>query len=157
MNILSLDVSSVSTGWAVFSGSKLNHIGKIVISSKYSLQEKLYMFRNELNSLLILHNPDYVVVEETYLKNVKTLKVLMQFISVVNIECFDTLKKEPVFVSPNTVRSNFGLKTKSDVFKAVKSKYKVKLKNYDYDSGNDITDAVLQGLYFYQIMENADE
>ena len=156
-NILSFDVSSVSTGWSFIFGGKLKEFGVITPSKSYRLQEKLYWFKSEVNALLKIYFPDYVVVEETYLKNVKTLKTLMQFIGVINLECFFELGQEPVFISPQTVRSHYELKTKEDVFNYMQNKYKVKLKNYTFETGNDITDASLQGLYWYDVLSAEGE
>jgi len=155
-NILSFDVSSVSTGWAYLEDSKLKEFGVIKMSDKYSLQEKLYWFSKSIDGLLKICKPDHIVVEETYLKNVKTLKTLMQFIAIVNLRCYEILNKEPVFVSPNTVRSVFCLKTKEDVFNAVKSKYKTKFKSISFDEGNDISDAIMQAMYWLQILKEKD-
>ena len=156
--ILSFDVSSVSTGWSYIFNGKLQEFGVIVPPKSYRLQEKLYWFKNEVNALLKIYYPSYVIVEETYLKNVKTLKTLMQFIGVINLECFMTLDEEPLMVSPQTVRSHFKLKDKKEVFDYIKDKYKVKLKKYTFETGNDITDSILQGLYWHNVLtENAEE
>jgi Holliday junction resolvasome RuvABC endonuclease subunit len=159
IKILSFDVSSVSTGWAFLKEGKLEQFGVIQPPDKYSIQEKLYWFKSEVSALFEIYRPNHVLVEETYLKNVKTLKTLMQFIGVINLECFYKLRLEPVFLSPNTVRSEFGLKTKRDVFKAVKLKYKSKFKKIEFEDGNDITDAIMQALYWWKLIkekENAD-
>ena len=155
--ILSFDVSSVSTGWAFLFHGKLQSFGTINPHTTFMIQEKLYYFRNEVISLLKIFGPDHAVIEQTYLKNVKTLKVLMQFIGVINLECFFELGQEPIFVSPMTVRSHFELKDKEDVFKYIKNKYKVKLKKYDFESGNDITDAILQALYWNEVLTEKGE
>jgi len=156
--ILSFDVSSVSTGWSYIFGGKLQEFGIIEPPKSFRLQEKLYYFKSESNALFKIFFPDYVIIEETYLKNVKTLKTLMQFIGVINLECFFELGEEPIFISPQTVRSYYQLKTKEDVFNYVKNKYKVKLKNYTFETGNDISDSVLQGLYWYDVLsEKIDE
>ena len=154
--ILSFDVSSVSTGWALIEDNKLKEFGTIVPQHSYTLQEKLYWFKNEVHSLLNIVQPDYVIVEQTYLKNVNTLKTLMQFFAMLNIECFTELHEEPVLVSPQTIRSHFGLKKKEDVFDYVKNKYKAKLKNYTFETGNDITDAILMGLYWWYVLNEGE-
>jgi Holliday junction resolvasome RuvABC endonuclease subunit len=156
-NILSFDVSSVSTGWAFIFGGRLKEFGTIVPPKSFRLQEKLYWFKNEVNLLLKIFEPDYIIVEETYLKNVLTLKTLMQFISVVNVQCFEILGEEPIFISPQTVRSYYKLKNKEEVFEYIKNKYKVKLKNYTFETGNDITDSTLQGLYWYSVLSEKGE
>jgi len=154
--ILSFDVSSVSTGWSFILGETLQEFGIITPSKNYRLQEKLYWFKNEVNALFKIYFPDYVLVEDTYLKNVTTLKVLMQFIGVINLECFFELGQDIVFLSPNTVRSHFKIKTKEDAFNLIKNKYKIKLKNYSFETGNDISDSILQGLYFLDILKESN-
>lgn len=155
--ILSFDVSSVSTGWSFIFGGKLQDFGTIVPSKSFRLQEKLYYFKNAVNALLKIFEPDYIIVEETYLKNVKTLKTLMQFVSVVNTQCFEVLHEEPILVSPQTVRSHYKLRDKKEVFDYMKDKYKVKLKKYTFETGNDITDSALQGLYWYSVLSEKGE
>jgi len=155
--ILSFDVSSVSTGWAFIFNGKLKEFGKIELPNSFRLQEKLYYFDSVINALLKIFDPTYVIIEETYLKNVKTLKTLMQFIAILNYECIYQSNIEPIFVSPQSVRSRFKLKTKEDVFNYVKNKYKAKFRNYTFETGNDMTDATLQGLYWYDVLiENGD-
>lgn len=156
--ILAFDVSSVSTGWALLDKGKLKEFGTLQPHKKYCLQEKLYWFKNNIITLLKIFDPDHVVAEETYLKNVTTLKVLMQFITVVNLECFEVLDKELVFISPLKARSYYTLKDKQGVFDYMKNKYKVKLKNYTFTTGNDISDAILIGLYYHDVLfENGEK
>jgi len=155
--ILSFDVSSVCTGWSFIFNGKLKEFGTIEPPKSFRLQEKLYYFKSEANALFKIYFPDYVIIEETYMKNVKTLKTLMQFIGVINLECFFELGEEPTFVSPQTVRSHYKLRNKEDVFNYVKNKYKVKLKNYTFATGNDITDSALQGLYLYDVLSENGE
>ena len=154
IKIISFDVSTVSTGWSYFEDGKLKDFGLIQPSDKYSMPGKLYWFGNNMEALLKIHTPDYVIVEDTYLKNVRTLKALMQFISVVNLKSFEAIGKDPVLLNTNTVRSYFELRTKEDVFSYVKDKYKVKLKHIVFDGGgNDITDSILMGLYWNEILK----
>lgn len=153
ISILSMDVSSVSTGWSVIINGKPKDYGLIKPPDGYDLSQKLLWFRNDFRKLLKLYQPSHVVVEETYMRNVKTLKTLVQFVGIINVECLDLLDLRPSFVSPNTVRSEFGLKTKEDVFKAVQSKYKAKFKHLTFDEGNDITDSVLQGIFWWNMID----
>jgi len=145
--LLSFDVSSVATGYSFFEGSKLKECGVIRLASTLGRQEKLYVFRTNVQVLMRLCEPDSVVIEETYLKNVITLKTLTRFATAVEMVCYDN-HVTPVFLNTMTVRSHFGLKKKEEVFDYVKDKYKVKLKKYDFESGNDITDSILQALYW---------
>ena len=148
--VLSFDVSSVSTGYSFFGGNKLKECGLIRLSSTLSVGEKMFVFRANVGVLLRLYTPDAVLIEETYFKqNVKTLKMLTRFTTVVELACYDNYIT-PVFLNTMTVRSHFGLKKKEEVFDYVKDKYKVKLKKYDFESGNDITDSILQAMYWME-------
>lgn len=149
MSLMSFDVSSVCTGWSYFEDGKLQEFGKIEIPKKFSLQEKLYWFKSQIDALLVIYKPNEVVVEETYLKNVKTLKTLTQFITIMNMSSYK-LGIQPIFVYTTTVRSKFGLKSKEEVFEFIKNKYKKQLKDHNFKSGNDITDSIAMGLYFLE-------
>lgn len=160
MRIMSFDVSSVSTGWALFDNNRLKSYGLITRSSIYdfSTVQKLFIFKNDAEKLLIKYKPDLVVIEETYMKNVKTLKTLMQFIGVLQITCYELLDcLQPIFISPNTVRSYFKVRTKEDAFEFVIKKYAKRLKHLDFKSGNDIADAALMGLYLIEIKKKGIE
>jgi hypothetical protein len=56
-----------------------------------------------------------------------------------------------------TVRSHFGLKTKVEVFNYLVKNYKTKLKYLVFDEGgNDITDSLLQALYFNEKLKEKE-
>jgi len=154
--ILSFDVSSVSTGWSLFKDDKLVVHGVIKIPIEYELQTRLLWFKYHIHMLFMMYKPKIVLVEDTYLKNVKTLKTLMQFIGVLNLMCGEILGVVPTFLSPNSIRSVFELKTKEDVFGYIKNRYKVKLKELTFENGNDITDSILQGLYHIEKMKEVE-
>ena len=161
MKILSFDVSSISTKQAYFADRKLKNYGLITrsIICDLSVAQKLFIFKKDAEKLLTRYTPDYVLIEETYMKNVKTLKTLMQFIGVLQLACYELLEcLEPNFLSPNTVRSHFGVRDKEAAFNFVANKYKKTLSKLDFKSGNDITDSILQGLYWVDYLkENSDE
>ena len=154
-SILSFDVSSVSTGWCYLIEGNIEKFGLIQPPKNFSLAQKLYYFDYFVRSILKICDPKYVVVEETYLKNVKTLKILMQFIGVLNLNCLDILEKDLIFISTMRTRSKFGIKTKEQVFDFVKKVYKPILNAYSFKEGNDITDSILQALYYYKFVLSA--
>jgi Holliday junction resolvasome RuvABC endonuclease subunit len=158
VRLMSFDVSSVSTGFSFFIAGKLDHCGVIVPPQHhiYDISEKLVYFKREVEKWFFILKPNRVVIEDTYLKNVTTLKVLTQYVGVLQLTCGEVDIK-PDFVSPNSVRSVFGVKTKEEAFDYVMNKYKVMLKKYHltFENGNDITDSILQGLYW--IKDNSDE
>lgn len=156
MKILSFDVSSVSTGWSVFTDGRLKSYGIITrsIICDLSVAQRLFVFKKDAEKLLQHYYPDCVLIEETYMKNVKTLKTLMQFIGVLQLVCYELLEcLEPVFLSPNTVRSYFSVKNKEEAFDFVFNKYKKTLSNLNFKNGNDITDSILQGLYWVNYLK----
>lgn len=156
MKIMSFDVSSVSTGWVLFDNNRLTHYGVITRKTirEMSTLMKLVSFKMAVDMLLVNFRPNAVIIEDTYMRNVKTLKTLMQFIGVLQVACYELLEGlEPVLVSPNTVRSRFGVKTKEEAFELVTRRYKKTLKDLNFVDGNDITDACLQGLYYIEKMK----
>jgi Holliday junction resolvasome RuvABC endonuclease subunit len=90
MRIISFDVSSVSTGWSLFDDGRLKSYGLITRSVICDLPvvARLFIFKNDAKGLLEKYKPNYVLIEETYMKNVKTLKTLMQFIGVLHLLCY---------------------------------------------------------------------
>ena len=72
--ILCLDISSVSTGYALFKNGKLlkSKCGKITIDKKLSLGQKLGIFDGKIYNLIIKVRPDIVIIEDTFLKNTLT-------------------------------------------------------------------------------------
>lgn len=152
--IVSFDVSSVSTGWSYLVRKNLKKFGVIQPPKKFSTGQKLYYFNYAVESILKMCKPSHVVIEETYLKNVKTLKNLMQFIGVANLNCMDVLEIDPFFANILTVRSKFRIRSKEEAFELIKALYKPRLDDYSFEEGNDITDSILQALYYYEYVLN---
>lgn len=146
--LMSFDVSSVSTGWSYFLDGELSTFGKLEPNKDFDLQTKLYWFGLQLMCLFNICRPDTILVEETYLKNVKTLKTLMQFVGVLHFVAYDYTQPESVNV--NTVRSYFGIKSKQEAFDFVKNRYKRKLRLFEFENDNDVTDSILQVLYWIE-------
>jgi len=156
-SVMSFDVSSVSTGWSYFKNNRLTAFGIIAPKdTKASLCEKLGEFGSAAALLLGKYEPKQVVIEETYLKNVKTLKKLNQYVTIVQCACCEILGVEPAFVGPTSVRKHFKIKDKRAAYKYVVKKYKTKFKKSTFKKDNDISDSILQGLYFIE-KEKMDE
>jgi len=156
---MSFDVSSVCSGWSYFVGGVLKGFGLITrpIIKDFSIPQKLFIFKKDADKLLMKYKPSHVIIEETYLKNVKTLKNLMQFIGVLQESCYELLSIEPIFANTMSVRSKFKMKSKEEVFEFVKNLYKPVLDDYGFKDGNDITDSILQALYCYEYVLNAEQ
>ena len=88
MKVLGLDISSVSTGWAVLETPlKLIDYGLITCDVDLNLGQKLSKFDSDLNAILERH-PDvsWVGIEDTYNNNTVTMKTLSKFAGVA-IKC----------------------------------------------------------------------
>lgn len=148
VNVLSLDIASVKTGWA-FLSIKENEdsikFKKGVIKNKGNLTtpEKLCSFRRKFIKLIKTLKPTHIVIEDVYAnKNVKTFSLLSMFVGVAQECCFSILKLNPYVISTNTVKSFFKLKSKKDVFDFITDIFT--LNNFVYKHDNDKTDAIAQ-------------
>ncbi len=140
MKILALDVSTKSTGWFVTKRS----CGKIVPNAKLPFEEKLVIFREELDKLLIKYNPDVVVIEDVHYQrgfsNIHTVKLLSKFGGVAT-ELATSKGIEVVLMVVTSARKALGLEgrvTKEDVFNHFNLQYNME---WNFKEHNDITDA----------------
>jgi len=147
--ILSLDVSSASTGWTFSVRDNLKAYGVIKTNPKKGRAERLHSFKEEIRVLLSRYKPSYVVIENGFCgRNVKTLKVLCEFAGVAKMCCMDILGVEPFIMNVNTPRAHFGCKKKEDVFKVMVDLYD--LNDFEFKKDNDVTDALSQSVCFYE-------
>jgi Holliday junction resolvasome RuvABC endonuclease subunit len=146
--VISLDISSTSTGWCYIVDGELVEYDTIRPKKSLDKSEKLVIFREELKVVLKKFKPNYIVIEDGFFgKNVKTLKVLSNFAGVAIECCFSTTKVTPYIMSNSTPKSYFKVKNKKELFEKVVKMYK--FKDFDYDEHNDITDAIAQGICYY--------
>ena len=150
--IISLDVSSRSTGWCYMMKDQVKAFGCIETQRKDSLDAKLNDFKRQLGKIYKQFNPSHVVIEDIYYaNNAVTFKVLSYFTGVARELCYAMLNLEPHLVTTGEVRGYFGImkrgKGKEIAFEMIKKRYD--LKDFEFDSHNDITDAITQGLYYY--------
>jgi Holliday junction resolvasome RuvABC endonuclease subunit len=165
-NVLSLDISSKSTGYAVFSGSKIHPKGLGLITLDHKTHgEKLLNFEREVADLIGRFEVVKVCVEDVWGgPNPRTLQVLSYYHGAVRKEVFFQLEAEPFVLGASEVRSILGAKynkvlmhskrsklsgkgkktSKELTFDFIKSKYK--LTKYSFKKHNDITDAIALGL-----------
>lgn len=149
MIILSLDISSTTTGWAVFDNDKLIKFGKIKLNYKQlNLSEKLLIFKHEIILLIKEYKPDNIVIEDVFFgRNVKVIKTLAKFGGIAQ-ECSLNYANVIAYVMDNkTTKSFFKVKKKKELYN--KLCVDLSLDFCDYDNYNDIVDAYAQGVCYY--------
>lgn len=107
MKILVLDQASIITGWAVFTGGKLQAHGKIDLSKKKAASSPMLRYKkmcNAIQDLVDKESPDWIVFEEVALQtNVATLHTLCQLQGSILQMCFERKIEHYVF-SPSSWR-----------------------------------------------------
>ena len=103
MNILSLDASTKSTGYAIFEGTTLKTYGCIT-SSSTDLIKRIHKMVDEINVLLKEHKIDKIILEEvrpeTGVQNLKTHRALMWLQGAIAIMVHDIYPKvESIYMS----------------------------------------------------------
>ena len=151
--ILCLDISSVSTGYAFFRNGKFlkSKCGKIEINKNLSLGLRLNRFEERFCELLGQLKPDIVVIEDIYLKNAITFKVLAYFHGIAYYHIFNNAGREPYFLGATKLRNILGVKGKQGAFDYVNNLYNL---NYNFKEHNDITDAIALGLAYIRMLKD---
>lgn len=162
--VLAFDVSSKSTGYAVFIDGLLQKDLVGLIQLKHETHgERLTIFEEEVLKLLVLHNPDSVVVEEIWKgPSVKTFKVLSYYHGIIQKILFKWKQMSPIMLMPTEARQIVGSKykvvlipkrkkgkkpkkdSKELTFDFIKKMYKFVA--YEFKKDNDRTDAICLGL-----------
>lgn len=149
MKTLGLDISSTSTGWAVLSDRLvLDACGVIDFNTKTPHKERMFILAETLATLLLEHKPDWVVIEDTFLKaNVKVTKLLNKYSGVAIHTVYTKLGKDiPIaMLTPAAIRAAIFPKqkiTKEYIDSHMKQKY-----NLDPALPNDISDAIAAACY----------
>jgi Holliday junction resolvasome RuvABC endonuclease subunit len=117
-----------------------------------SLEARMNDFKIQLGKLFKKFNPSHVVIEDVYYaNNAVTFKVLSYFAGLARELAYAVLSIEPHMVTTGEVRGYFGIMKRGEgkeiAFKMAKKRYN--LKGFTFKNDNDITDAIVQGLYYY--------
>ena len=115
MRLLALDLSTKSSGWAVFADKELIDQGCIVASST-DLYKRIHKMIDELNEIILNNSIDIVVVEEvrpdTGIVNLNTHRALMFLQAELMFLLHDKQPRIKVeLVQPSSWRKNCGIKT----------------------------------------------
>ena len=154
--ILALDVSTTSTGYALYVGDKLTKFGFIKPTGKDWLV-RVRKMADKVAELDKDYSIDTVVIEDTFfLKNIKTVKKLCL---AQGILLGQLPKANLIQVFPNTWKKHFGLgkgKATRDEQKQTSISVAETLFLIEYGINDDEADAILMGRYVLEIMEGGE-
>lgn len=160
MNILSLDLSSKSSGWSVFENKKLKQYGCIT-SSSTDLIKRIHIMVDGIKNILDTYKIDKVIVEEVRpelgTQNIKTHRALMWLQGAVAIMLHDDFKLEFEYMYPSEWRKVCGIKTGSGVRRADLKPQDIAFvkRKFDIEVNDDIADAIGIG-YAYLFSGNEE-
>ena len=153
IKILSLDISSKSTGWCIIEAGKLKSTGIITTNPKTDWAVRLSEFRGRLATLLLDKYPSHVVIEDTFSSiNMKVVKMLGQLGGVAMECCVTVLKLSPYVMSNTTPKSYFKVKNKEQLFDVIVDHFELPKKKWEFKKCNDMADAIAQGMCYYDMI-----
>ena len=160
MNILSIDASSKSSGYAIFQDTNLIDYGCITASSS-DVIKRIQKITNGLKEILQKYEIDKIILEEVRpengLQNIQTHRVLMWLQAAIAFMVHDNFPKISIeYVYPSEWRAACGIHTGRGIrreslkpadIKFVKDKYKIEV-------NDDIADAIGIGHAFVWSINN---
>ena len=151
MILLSLDLSSKSSGWAIFKDSLLIDSG-CVTSSSTDLMKRINVMKDGIKIIVEKYNPDKVVAEEVRpengMQNVKTHRALMWVQAAIALMLYDYNKKiELELIYPSSWRAAIGIKTGRGIKRTSLKEKDIQFvkENYNLDVNDDEADAICIG------------
>lgn len=150
MKILSLDLSTKSSGWAIFKDGFLIEYGCITASST-DLVKRIIKIENELEEVLKKHKDiDKAIAEEVRpengMQNIKTHRALMWLQGYIAILLYK-YKINLDLIYPSSWRAAIGIKTGRGIKRASLKEKDIQFvkENYNLDVNDDIADAICIG------------
>lgn len=162
MVILSLDLSTKSSGWAIFDNGELKEYGCITASST-DLIKRIYKMRDELNKIIDKNKINKIIVEEVRpeggygVGNQKTHKALMWLQAAIAFMIFDNNNSiEIEYIYPSSWRATLGIKNGRGIKRQTLKEADIEfVKNkYNIVVNDDEADAICIGLAQYQQQDN---
>lgn len=162
MNILSLDASSKSTGWAYFEDNKMIEYGCIKSSSK-DVIKRIYIMRDEIDRILKEKKVDKIILEEVRpdngrgVSNSHVLKVLLWLQAAIAFLVYDNYKGiEIEYVYPSSWRAALGIKNGRGIKRTALKQEDIDYvrKKYKIETNDDEADAICIGEAWYSSIDN---
>jgi Holliday junction resolvasome RuvABC endonuclease subunit len=152
--ILALDISSVSTGWAVLVDGQPapDAYGLIHSDKKQSEGARLVYFQNEIVKLIDRFKPTDIITEDIFKGfNIVSFKVLAQYRGVALKTIYEQTNKEAESMLAVTARTLVGVGIKKEqAFEGIIKKYKLK-GDFDFERDNDFIDAYCLGFALIEL------
>lgn len=121
MKILGLDLSTKSSGWAIFDNEKLQDYGCITAASD-DLIKRIHKMTDELKNIIEKYNIDKIITEEVRpqggygVGNLQTHRALMWLQAGLAFMVHDNFPKLYIdYILPNSWRAKIGIKTRPPV------------------------------------------
>lgn len=157
MYTLSLDLSTKSSGFAVFENKKLIEFGCLTASST-DVIKRIYKIIGELSKIVDKYPIDTVLIEEVRPedlkhsgKNLHTQKVLMWLQAAVVFLLHDKRPKAKIeYIYPSSWRSGVGIHTGRGIKREGLKPQDISFvkENYGIDVNDDIADSICIGHYY---------
>lgn len=150
--ILSLDVSTVSTGWCLFNGHSIFKFGSIKIKNNVDIHERMVIFRDKVEELIKNFSPTEVVIEDVWVgKNPKTAKTLAKFCGIAEEAACRFTNTKPIIIENTKVKQFFKCKTKDELFYFLLDILELEDSGLLFKTDNDYIDSVAQLLCYLHI------
>lgn len=160
MNILSIDASTKSSGWAVFENTKLIDYGCLTASST-DLIKRIHKIVDGLDEILQKYEIDKIILEEVRpengLQNIQTHRALMWLQGQIAVMIHDNHAAVTIeYVYPNEWRAKCGIKTGAGVKRQSLKPADIKFvkDNYNLDVNDDIADSIGIGHAYVNKLNN---
>ena len=148
MNILSLDASTKSTGYAIYEGNSLKDYGCIT-SSSTDLFKRIHKMVDEIDLLIKNNSIDKIILEEVRpengVQNVKTHKALMFLQGALAMMAHDNYPKiESVYLYPSEWRKCCKIQTGRGVVRETVKQRDIRFveETFGIKVNDDIADAI---------------
>ena len=148
MNILSLDASTKSTGYAIYEGKTLKKYGCIT-SSSTDLFKRIHKMVDAIDILINEYKIDKIILEEVRpengLQNIKTHRALMWLQGALAMMTHDKYPKvETIYLYPSEWRKSCKIKTGRGVMRETVKQHDIRFveETFGIKVNDDIADAI---------------
>ena len=154
MRILSLDLSTKNSGWAVIEDKKLVEYGCIT-SASTDLIKRIHIMTDGINEILQKYKIDKIIAEEVRpeggygVGNQKTMKALMYLQAGLEFLIHDNYKQIPIdYIYPSSWRAKLGIKNGRGIKRTSLKEADIAYvaERFQITCNDDIADAICIGL-----------